>query len=106
MVGKSVIIGYHPVGAPTCLRKHEVGKHSQNAAQHRAEAAGCAHDDLRADKLRKGSGFRVGTRELDVGCIQETRWTGSGCRFIGAKGKRCELFRMGGKDRSDGFGCL
>ena len=34
-------------------------------------------------------------REVDVGCIQETRWRGSGCRFIGAKGKRCELFWMG-----------
>jgi len=32
MVGKSTIIGYHPVGDPTCLHKQEVGKPSQNAA--------------------------------------------------------------------------
>ena len=31
MVGKSTIIGYHPVGALTCLRKEEAGKASQNA---------------------------------------------------------------------------
>jgi len=54
MVGKSTIIGHHPVGALTCLRKHEVGKPSQNAAQPCAKADGCVHDDLRADKLRKG----------------------------------------------------
>jgi len=39
-----------------------------------------------------------------VGCIQETRWRGSGCRFFGAQGKRYKLFWMGGKDRSDGVG--
>jgi len=68
-------------------------------------------------------GFRVGTwnidsltgracelvevladREVDVGCIQETRWRGSGCRFFGAQGKRYKLFWMGGRDRSDGVG--
>ena len=88
MVGKSTIIGYHPVGAPTCLHK-QVGKASQNAAQLCAKAHGCVHDDLRADELRKGWGFRVGTwkvdsltgragelvealadTEVDVGCIQ------------------------------------
>jgi len=41
---------------------------------------------------------------VDVGCIQETRWRGSGCRFFGAQGKRYKLFWMGGKDRSDGVG--
>ena len=65
MVGKSMIIGYYPVGAPTCLRKQEVGKPSQNAAQSCAEAEGCVHDDLRADKLRKGWGFQVGTWNAD-----------------------------------------
>jgi len=34
-----------------------------NAAQPHAE--GCVHDDLRADKLRKGRGFRVGTWNID-----------------------------------------
>ena len=43
-------------------------------------------------------------REVDVGCIQETRWRGSGCRFFGAQGKRYKLFWMGGKDRSYGVG--
>jgi len=41
-------------------------------------------------------------REVDVACVQETRWTGSGCRFFGAKGKRYKLFWMGSKDRADG----
>jgi len=43
-------------------------------------------------------------REVDVGWIQETRWTGCGCRFFGAQGKRYKLFWMGGRDRSDGVG--
>ena len=46
----------------------------------------------------------MANREVDVGCIQETRWRGSGCRFFGAQGKRYKLFWMGGKDRSDGVG--
>jgi len=82
------------VGAPTCLRKQEVGKPSLNAAQPDAKAEGCVHDDLpRADKLRKGWSFRVGTwnidsltgrsgelvealaeRRMDMVCVQETRW--------------------------------
>ena len=41
---------------------------------------------------------------MDVGCIQETRWRGSGCKFLAAQGKRYKLFWMGGKDRSDGVG--
>jgi len=46
--------GYHPVGAPTCLRKQEVGQPSLNATQPYAKAEGCVHDDPpRADKLRK-----------------------------------------------------
>jgi len=39
-----------------------------------------------------------------MACIQETQGRGSGCRFLGAKGKRCKLFWMGGKERSDGVG--
>jgi len=57
-------------------------------------------------KLQKGWAFRVGTwnidslpgrsgelvealaeRRMDVMCVQETRWRGSGCRFFGAIGK-------------------
>ena len=73
------------------LRKQEVGKPSQNAAQPCAKTDGCVYDDLRANKLQKGWRFPVGTwnvdsltgkaselvealanREVDVGCIQET----------------------------------
>jgi len=41
-------------------------------------------------------------RKVDVVCIQETRWKGSGCKFYEAKGKRHKLFWMGGEERSDG----
>jgi len=54
----------------------------------------------RADELMEA----LVDREVDVRCIQETRWRGSGCRFFGAQGKRYKLFWMGGKDRSDGVG--
>jgi len=39
-----------------------------------------------------------------VACIQETRWKGIGCKFCGTKGKRYNLFWMGGEERSDGVG--
>jgi len=94
MMACNNIFGFNPVGAPTCLRKQEVGKPSLNATQHDAKAEGCVHDDLpRADKLRKGWSFRAGTwnidsltgrsgelvealaeRRMDVVCVQETRW--------------------------------
>ena len=73
--------------------------------------------------LRKGCPFRVGTwtvdsltgrsgelvealaeRRMDVTCVQETRWRGSGCRFFGAIGKRYKLFWMGSKAKTDGVG--
>jgi len=61
-----MFVGYHPVVAPTCLRKQEVGKPSRNAAQLNAKAKGCVYDDLiKADKLRKGWRFRVGTWNID-----------------------------------------
>jgi len=107
MMACNNICGYDPVGAPTCLRKQEIRKPSLNAAQPDAKAEGCVCDDPpRADKLRKGWAFRVGTwnidslpgrsgelvealaeRRMDVMCVQETRWRGSGCRFFGAIGK-------------------
>jgi len=62
MAYNNIDFGFNPVGAPTCLRKQEVGKPSLNAAQTYAEAEGCVHDDpSRAEKLRKGWPFRVGT---------------------------------------------
>jgi len=36
--------------------------------------------------------------DVDVGCVQETRRRGSGCRFFEAQDKRYKLFWMGGKD--------
>jgi len=84
------IVGYHPVGAPTCLHKQEVGKPNQNAVQLCARVQGCVNDDLRADGLSKGWGFWVDSwnvdsltcragnvealmvGEVDVACIQET----------------------------------
>ena len=44
------------------------------------------------------------SRKVDVACIQETRWTGSGCKFYGAKGQRYKLFWMGGEEKLDGIG--
>ena len=92
-----------------------MGKPSLNAAQPDAKAEGCVHDDPpRAGKLRKGWSFRVGTwhidslrgrsvelvealadKRMDVACVQETRWRGSGCRLFSAIGKRYKQFRMG-----------
>ena len=41
---------------------------------------------------------------MDVACVQETRWTVSGCRFFGAIGKRYKLLWMGSKAQTDGVG--
>jgi len=66
MMACNNIFGFNPVGTPTCLCKQEVGKSSLNAAQPDAKAEGCVHDDPpRADKLRKGWFFRVGTWNID-----------------------------------------
>jgi len=66
MMACNNICGYDPVGAPTCLRKQEIRKPSLNAAQPDAKAEGCVCDDPpRADKLRKGWAFRVGTWNID-----------------------------------------
>jgi len=124
MMARNNIVVHHPVGASTCLRKQEVGKPNLNAAQPDAKAEGCVHDVApRADKLRKGWAFRVGTwnidslkgrsgelveplteRQVDMACVQEIRWRGSGCRFFGAVGKRYKLFWMGSKAKTDGVG--
>jgi len=104
-------IGLDPVGDPTCLCKQKVGKPSRNTAQPYAKAEGCVHEDpSRADGLRKGWPFRVGTwnadsltgrsgelveasgeRRIDIACVQEIRWRGSSCRYFGARGKRNKL---------------
>jgi len=68
------------------------------------------HDDLSADKLWKGWGFRVGSWNIDSLTgragellealaerrmdVQETQWRGSGCRFFGAIGRRYKLCWM------------
>jgi len=43
-------------------------------------------------------------RKVDVACIQETRWKGSGYKFCGVKGTRYKLFWMGGEEKLDGVG--
>jgi len=65
MTCKNTIVGYHSVGAPTCLHKHDVGKPSQNAAQLCAKTEGCIYEDLRTDKLQKGWGCWVSTWNVD-----------------------------------------
>jgi len=106
MANKDKTFGYHPVDAPTCLHKQEVGKPSWNAAHPCARAEGYVNNGLRADGLRKGWGFWVGAwkvdsltgragevvealsdRKVDVVRIKETQWKRSSCKFYGAKGK-------------------
>ena len=43
-------------------------------------------------------------RRMDVACVQETRWRGSGCGLFCAIGKRYKLFWMGSKAKTDGVG--
>jgi len=57
MACKNTIVEYHPMGAPTYLRKEEVGKPNQNATQLCAKAQACVNDDLRTDKLQKSWDF-------------------------------------------------
>jgi len=64
MAKKDTTFGYHPMGTPTCIRKQEVGKPSENAAKPCARAQGYVND-LRADGLRKDRVFRVGTWNVD-----------------------------------------
>jgi len=65
MANKDMIFGYHPVGAPHAdANSREVGKPSRNAAQP-VQGAGYVNDDLGADGLRKGWGFKVGTWNVD-----------------------------------------
>jgi len=45
-------------------------------------------------------------RRMDVACVQESRWRGSGCRFFGAIGKSNKLFWMGSKAKTDGVGII
>ena len=84
--------------APPYANANRGWEPSLNAAQPHAKAEGCVHEDLRADKLRKGWSFRVGTcsidsltsragelvealadRRMDVACVQETQ-----CRGVGS----------------------
>ena len=65
MANKHMTFGYHPMVAPTCLSKREVGKPSCNAAQPCDIAQGCVNNDLRADGLQKGWSFRIGAWNVD-----------------------------------------
>jgi len=50
-MASKTIVQYHPMGAPTCLCKQEVGKPNQNATQLCVKAHGYVNDDLRTDGL-------------------------------------------------------
>jgi len=75
MVNKD--IRYHtwlsPCGCPHMLCKQEGGKPSQNAAQPCARAHGYINDNLMADGLRKGWGFRVGTWNADSLTVEQVK---------------------------------
>ena len=43
-------------------------------------------------------------RRMNVACVPETRWRGSGCRLFGAIGKRYKLFWMASKAKYNGVG--
>jgi len=45
-------------------------------------------------------------RKIDVRCVQETRWTGSGARVMGKGMSRYKLFWQGCKDGNEGVGLL
>ena len=98
------IVGYHPVGAPHAYANRRWGNPART--QHSALLPATyipVYNDHKTDKLWQGWGFRVSTwnidsltgragelvealaeRKIDVACVQETRWRGSGCRFFGA----------------------
>jgi len=79
-----------------------MGKPRQNAAQPCAKAEGCVHDDPRADKLRSGWGFRVGTWNVDLlmgraGELVEAladREVGVGCGGVRRRRLRSRLLRF------------
>jgi len=116
-------IWYSSCGCPQMPTQIGGGKSSRNAAQPCARVQGYVNDDLRADGLWKGWGFRVCTwnvdsltgragdvvealsgRKVNVACIQETQRKCSGCKFFEAKGQRYKMFWMGGEERSDNVG--
>ena len=45
-------------------------------------------------------------RKIDVCCVQETRWTGSGARVMGKGMSRYKFFWQGFKDCNAGVGLL
>ena len=88
-----MILGLTPWATPHAYVNRRWGKPSRNAAQPCAKAEGCVYEDpSRADGLRKGWPFRVGTwnvdsltgrsgelvealgeRRIDIACVQEIR---------------------------------
>jgi len=68
-----------------------MGKPCLKAAQPYAKAEGCVHDDPpRADKLRKGWSFRVGTWSIDS-------LTGRSGELVEALAERRVLKKLGGE---------
>jgi len=87
----SVLLVRLPVLSSFCSRKSRRWQPSWNATKPCARVQSCVSDDLRADGLRKGWGFQVGTwnvdsltgragevvevlsnRKVEMACIQET----------------------------------
>jgi len=62
---KIQLLGITPWMPPHAYANRRWGKPSQNAEQLFAEAEGCVHEDLRANKLQKGRGFWVSTWNVD-----------------------------------------
>ena len=45
-------------------------------------------------------------RKVGMCCLQEVRWRGQGVRFIGCRGKRCQLWWSGNNHEIGGVGIL
>ena len=87
--------------------------------------SGLNSDSVRTKSVREKLEFRLGTwnigslccrgvevcetlrkRRVDVCCIQEVRWRGSGSRFLGVKGRRYKLWWSGNDSGVGGVGIL
>ena len=93
---------------PPAYDKQKVGEPSQSTALK------SVHEGHKPDALQRGWSFRIvswnvdsmtgragelvkvfSRRKVDIGCVQETRWKGTGTRLFGEKGCRYKLFLQG-----------
>jgi len=79
MVNNDMTFGYHPMGAPICLRKHEVGKPSWNERCRRSSELKERSSILALWKCSgiKGSMYKVIKTFICSGCVIPV--TGTGC---------------------------